>query len=90
MKASYVVLLFAVPTCLDYSRPAFFDFAVTNPTMRLAGHDLGANHHVRAAGNKALAWTTAMFGTETLANSGGGAVRHGARLLLASAVSVAM
>jgi len=31
-----------------------------------------------------------MFGAETLAGRGGGAVRHGARLRLASAVSLAM
>ena len=31
-----------------------------------------------------------MFGAETLANRGSGAVCHGARLVLASAVSVAM
>ena len=56
----------------------------------MAGHDLGADHLVRAAGNKTWSFTTTVFGTETLANRGGGAAQHGARLLLGSAVSVAM
>ena len=57
--------------------------------MRMAGHDLGVDHLVWAARNKT--WTcTAVFGTETFAGRDGGAARHGARLLLVSAVSVAM
>ena len=58
--------------------------------MLYAGHVLGADHLVGTAGNKAWTWTAAVFVTETLAFRGGGAVRHGARLVLASAVSGAM
>ena len=58
--------------------------------MRLAGHDLGADHLVGAARNKAWTHTTTVFGAETLAERGGGAASHGARLILASAVSLAM
>ena len=56
----------------------------------MAGHDLRVDHLVWAAGNKAWTWTADVFLTETLANRGGGAARHGARLHLASAVSGAM
>ena len=83
-------MLVTVSTFPDCRRPAFWECAVTMPTVRMAGHDLCANHLVGAAGNKAWTWTTTMFGTETLALRGGGAVRHGARLHLASTVSVAM
>ena len=58
--------------------------------MRFTGHDFGADHLVWAAGNKAWTQTAAMFDTETLADRGSGAVRHGARLLLLSAMSGAM
>ena len=58
--------------------------------MTLAGHDLGVDHRVGAARNKALTFTAAVFGTETLAFRGSSAVRHRARFLLASAVSIAM
>ena len=83
-------MLSTVPTFLDCRCPAFFKCAVTMPTVRMAGHDLGVDHPVGAAGNKARTCTTAMFGTETLADRGGGAACHGARLLLASAVLFAM
>ena len=56
----------------------------------MAGHDLCVGHLVGAARNKAWTWTSAMFDTETLANRGGGTVRHGARLLFVSAVRNAM
>ena len=59
------------------------------PTVRMAGQEL-ADHYVGAACNKAWSCTAAVFSTETLAVRGGGAVRHRAWLLLASAVSVAM
>ena len=83
-------VLGTVSTCLDCRRPTFFEQAVTKPTVRSAGHALDIDHLVRAAGNKARTFTAAMFDTETLASRGGGAVCHGARLLLASAVSGAM
>mgnify|MGYP004293980417 CR=1 FL=1 len=73
-------MLLAVAIFLDCRSPAFFECTVTKPTVRLAGHDLGADHLVGAAGNKAWTWTAAVFGTETLAFRGGGAARHGARL----------
>ena len=83
-------MLVAVSTFSVCRRPAFFERTVTMPTVRMAGHDLGADHLVGAAGNKAWTFTAAVFATETLALRYGGAARHGARLLLASAVSVAM
>ena len=67
-------MLPAVATRFDRRRPAFWKCAVTQPTMLFAGHDLGADHLVGAAGNKAWTWTTAMFDTETLAFREGGAV----------------
>ena len=58
--------------------------------MRLAGLE-PADHLVGAACNPAFAWTTAMFGTETLGVSVGGAARHGALcFLLSTAVCDAM
>ena len=83
-------MLSAVSSFLESRRPAVFECAVTFPTVRMAGHDLGADHLVRAARNKAWPHTAAMLYTETLACRGGGAAHHGARLVLASAVSVAM
>ena len=83
-------MLSTVSTFLDCRRPAFFECTVTISAVRMAGHDLGADHRVGAAGNKAWTWTAAMLLTETLAFRGGGAARHGARLVLASAVSVAV
>ena len=82
-------MLGTVSTYLDCRRPAFWEGAVTMSTVRMAGHDL-ADHYFSATCNKAQTCTSAMFGTETLASKGGGAVHHGALLLLASAVSVAM
>ena len=67
-----------------------FKRTVTIPTVRFAGHGRGADHLVGAAENKAWTWTAAVFVAETLAERQGGAVCHGARLVLASAVSVAM
>ena len=57
--------------------------------MRGAG--LPFTHHlVGAAAKDALACTAAVFCAETLAFGGGGAARHGARLLLSIAVFCAM
>ena len=83
-------MLVTVAAFLICRRPAFFECTVTIPTVRMAGHDLGADHLVGAAGNKAWTCTAAVFVTETLASRGGCAVHHSARLLLASAVSVAI
>ena len=57
--------------------------------MLYAGQEL-ADHLVGATRNKAWIDTAAVFGTETLAFRGGGAARHGARLVLLPAVSDAM
>ena len=83
-------MFLAFATCFDCRRPAFFECTVTMTTVRMAGHDLGADHLVTAARNKVWAHSAAVFDTETLALRGGGAVCHGARLVLASAVSLAM
>ena len=83
-------MLVTVATFLHCRRPAVFECTVTIATVRMAGHDLGADHLVGAARNKAWTHTAAMFDTETLANRGGGAARHGARLALASAMLFAM
>lgn len=58
--------------------------------MRYAGTPLGAHHHIGAAAKHALAWTAAVFHAETLACRGGGAARHGARLVLSAAVFAAI
>ena len=79
----------AVSTCLACRRPAFFECAVTIPTVRYAGQEL-ADHLVGAACDKAWLCTTTVFRTETLAFRRSGAARHRAQLLLASAVSLAM
>ena len=83
-------MLLAVAARFARRRPAFWECAVTQPTVRLAGHDLGADHLVGAAGNKAWTWTTAVLLTKTLADRGAGAAHYGARLLLVSAVRDAM
>ena len=83
-------MLVTVATFLHCRRPAVFECTVTIATVRMAGHDLGADHLVGAAGNKAWTHTATVFGTETLALRCGSAARHGARLLAASAVSYAM
>ena len=92
-------MLLAVPTPLDCRRQAFTGynisplfrvFAVPFAAVRFAGLPLGALHHVGAAAKHALAWTAAVFLAETLADRGGGAARHGARLLLSAAVFAAM
>ena len=57
--------------------------------MRCAGLPLGAHHPVGAATKHALAWTAAVFYAETLESRGGGAARHGARLVLSAAVFAA-
>ena len=82
-------MLPAVASCLECRRPAFWECAVTKPTVRLAGLKL-ADPFVGAAWNKAWTWTAPMFGTETPSFRGGGAVRHGARLVFTSAVRHAM
>ena len=56
----------------------------------MAGHDLRVDHLVWATGNKAWTWTAAMFDTEALASRGSGAARHGARLLLSTAMFLAV
>ena len=73
-------MLPAVATVLDCWRPAFFQCAVTFAAVRLAGLE-EADHLVGAACSVAFACTAAVFGAETLALRGGGAARHGARLL---------
>ena len=82
-------MLSAVAAVLECRRPAFFQCAVTSTAVRDAGLE-EADHLVGAACSVAFAWTAAVFLTETLALSGGCAVRHGAQLHLASAVSLAM
>ena len=42
-------MLGTVATCFDCRRPAFWKRAVTQPTVRLASHDLAVNHLVGAA-----------------------------------------
>ena len=76
-------------TCQNIA-PRFRVFAVPFAAVRFAGLPLGAHHHVGAAAKHALAWTAAVFCAETLAPRGGGAARHGARLLLSAAVFAAM
>ena len=53
--------------------------------MRSAGFE-PADHRVGAACNPALICTTAMLGTETPGARGGGAARHGARLMVSTTV----
>ena len=65
-------MLSTVCTFLDCRRPAFFECAVTKPTVSLAGREL-ADHLVGAACNKTWLCTTAMFGAKTLAFRGGDA-----------------
>ena len=65
--------------------------AVTAPAVRLAGLEkavtlAGAASDLAFLSNVA----TTMFATEALASRGGGAARHGARLLLPAAVCDAM
>ena len=60
------------------------------PTVRNAGHDLGVDHLAGAARNKAQTHTATVFGAETLAGRESGTTHHGARLSLASTVSLAM
>ena len=83
-------MLFAVATFLDCRSPAFFECTVTMSTVRMAGHILGVDHLIWAAENTAWTWTAAVFIAEILASRGGGAARHRARPLPASAVFVAM
>ena len=73
-------MLLAVATVLECRRPAFFQCAVTFAAVRAAGLE-GADHLVGAACSVAFAWTAAVFSAETLADRGGGAARHGARLV---------
>ena len=76
-------MLDAVATCLACSRPAFWERAVAKPTVRLAGLE-PADHLVAAACNPAFPFTATVFGAETLAFGGGGAIRHGALWVLLS------
>ena len=83
-------MLGTVATCFACRRPAFWECAVTKPTVRLAGLE-PADHLVAAACNPAFACTTTMFGTEALALRSGGAVQHRALcFLLSTAVCDAM
>ena len=66
-------MLLAVSTFLVCRRPAFFECTVTMPTVRMAGHDLGADHLVGAAGNKAWTFAAAMLAAKTPAERNGGA-----------------
>ena len=83
-------MLLTVPTPLDRRRqaftchnipPRFRVFAVPFAAVRYAGLPLSAFHHVGAATKHAFAWTAAVFYADTLESRGGGAARHGARLL---------
>ena len=72
-------MLSAVAAVLECRRPAFFQCAVTFAAVRAAGLEK-ADHLVGAACSVAFVWTTAVFGTETLALRGGDAARHRTRL----------
>ena len=80
-------VLRAVPAQLERRRPAFRRVcAVSVAAVRFAGMPRCSRHSVGAAVNHALAWTAPVFAAETLALGGGGAARHGARLVLPAAV----
>ena len=70
-------------TCQNIA-PRFRVFAVPFAAVPCAGLPLGAHHHVGAAAKHALACTSAVFCAEALDFRGGGAARHGARLLLSA------
>ena len=59
-------MLFAVSTFLICRRPAFFEQTVTQPTVRLAGLELRADHLVWATGNRAWTCAAAVFGTVSI------------------------
>ena len=91
-------MLVAVPTPLDCRRqaftchnipPRFRVFAVPFAAVRYAGVPHASRPLVGATTKYALARTAAVFCAETLAFGGGGAARHGARLL-STAVFAAM
>ena len=83
-------MLLAFTTNLDCRRPAFWlERAVTFAAVLPAGLE-PADHHVGATIDPAFTWTTAVLATETFAMRGGGAARHGARLLVSTAVNEAM
>ena len=90
-------VLVAVPAPLDCRRQAFAGqntpppplfrvCAVPVAAVRYAGLPLASCLLVGAAAKHAFAWTAAIFCAEALAGRGGGAARHGARLLLSAAV----
>lgn len=79
-------MLVTVAAFLDCRHPAFFERTVTMTTVRIAGPDLGVDHLVGTAINKACTFTAAVFDAETLAFRGSGAARDGARPPLASAM----
>ena len=80
----------AFAASLECRRPAFWlERAVTISTVRLAGLE-PADHHVGATIDPGFICTSTVFGTETLAFSGGGAAGRGARLLLLPTVFEAM
>ena len=78
-------MLCTVRTVLERRRPAIRLGAVTSATVRNAGLP-HADHLVGAALEKAFACTAAVFATQSLADRGGGASRHGARLVVTTAV----
>ena len=65
-------MLGTVATKLECRSPAFWEGAVTLPTVRTAGLE-PADHYVGAARNPALSSTTTMFAAETLGFGLGGA-----------------
>ena len=78
-------MLCTVRTVLERRRPAIRLGAVPFAAVRDAGLP-HADHLVGAALEKAFAWTAAVFATQTLAVSIGGAARHGAWLPFPAAV----
>ena len=65
-------MLVTVATCFNCSRPAFWERAVSIPTVFLAGLE-PADYLVAAACNPAFTCTAAVFGTETFTSRGGAA-----------------
>ena len=82
-------MLLAVAACFACRRPAFWECAVTKPTVRWAGLE-PADHFVGAACNPAFACTTTVFYAETPGSRGGGTIQHRALFhLLSTTVCVA-
>ena len=89
MYSLFLGVLCTVSIFLDCRSPAFWQCAVTLPTVRLASLE-PADHLVGAACNPTLTCTTTVFAADTPGGRGGGAACHGARLLLFTAVYGAM